>query len=232
MNWADYAVIAIIVGFGIVGLVKGFIFSVYRLASFFISILISVKYYPVIADLLMKTAFFTSIKGSILKSLMKQIPGANTQAKSAAADSILNNLHLPGFLKADILSKLPDPSKIPDVSKVMDVISTELAKNVISVISLALLFIAISIALALFGVALKGIAKLPLFRQIDRLGGLALGAVEGLLFIYLLFAVAMLFHASPQFMPFFKAVEESALAKFFYQNNFIVNWMFSKGSPI
>ena len=73
---------------------------------------------------------------------------------------------------------------------------------------------------------LQGIAKLPVFKQIDKLGGFALGAVEGLLTVYIVGAVLMLFSAAPYFKPVFESIEASIVAKFFYQNNFIINWMF------
>lgn len=235
MNWSDLAVLGIILGFGIIGMTNGFIYSMFKIASFFISLFISIKFYPVVANILMKTALYTSIKASILKNLLQQQPQTaklDGQVKKAAAESIINNLHLPGFLKGTLANQFPDPSKLVDVNSIMDKISDELAKVVISVISLVLLYIIIRIALMLIRFILQGIAKLPIFKQVDKLGGFAFGAVEGLLTIYIICAVLMLFHASTQFKPVFEAVDNSIIAKFFYQHNFIVDWMFPNGKLI
>jgi len=230
MNWADIIVIAVIAAFGIIGLINGFIYSIFRLASFFASVIISIKFYPKVADILMKTALYTSIKGSFLNSLMQQkevlIPKADSQAKQAAAESIISHLRLPEFLKETLIQKMPNPSELVDVSKVMSLISDELAKLVISIISLILLYLGIRIALIFLRFILQGIAKLPVFRQMDKLGGFAFGAVEGLLTIYILCAVLMLFNTAAWFRPVFEAIGASSIAKFFYQNNFIINWMF------
>ena len=232
MNWSDLVVIAIIGVFGIIGLINGFIYSIFRLASYFASIIIAVKFYPVVSGILMKTAIFVNIKASILKNLLLQgqtlVPKVDSQAKLAAADKIIDRLPLPGFFKTTLIDKIPQPSKLFDLTTVMDNISGELAGVVIDIMSLVLLYILVRIALIFIKFIIKGIAKLPVFKQMDKMGGFAFGAVEGLLTVYIVCAVLMLFNASPQFLHVFEAIDNSVVAKFFYQNNFIVNWMFPK----
>lgn len=232
MNWTDLLVIALIGGFGFFGLRNGFIYSMFRLLSFFVSAVLAVKFYPLVSKILMKTAIYTNIKNSILKNLMlqqqAQAPKMDSQAKQAAADAIIGNLKLPGFLKETLVNHMPNPSKLIDLSQIMDNISGELAKMVIDIIALIVLYILIRIGLVFLRFILQGLAKLPVFKQLDKIGGFSFGAVEGLLTIYIVFAFVMLFSASPTFKGMYEAIDSSLLAKFFYQNNFIVNWMFPK----
>jgi uncharacterized membrane protein required for colicin V production len=234
MNWSDYAVLAIILVFGIVGLVNGFIFSIFKIASFFASILLSIKFYPVFAEALQKTVIFDSIKASVLKSLTagKQTAAvqADAQFREAAADSVVNRLPLPDFLKASILQKIPEPSKLVDLNSIMDTVSSEIARVIVGIISLILLYVLIRVALFLARFILRGIAKLPVFKQVDKLGGFAFGAVEGLLTVYILCAVLVLFNSSPQFVQIFQTLDTSLFAKFFYRQNFIVDWMYGARS--
>ena len=129
MNWSDAAVIAVISIFGIIGLVNGFVFSIFRLTSFFASIIISIKFYPKVAEILMKTGLYTNIKASVFKSLMMQretlVPGVDAQAKQAAAETVVERMRLPGFFKETLVDKIPNPSSLIDVSKVMEIISDE-----------------------------------------------------------------------------------------------------------
>ncbi len=232
MNWTDLLVIALIGGFGFFGLRNGFIYSMFRLLSFFVSAVLAVKFYPLVSKILMKTAIYANIKNSILKNLMlqqqAQAPKMDSQAKQAAADAIIGNLKLPGFLKETLVNHMPNPSKLIDLSQIMDNISGELAKMVIDIIALIVLYILIRIGLVFLRFILQGLAKLPVFKQLDKIGGFSFGAVEGLLTIYIVFAFVMLFSASPTFKGMYEAIDSSLLAKFFYQNNFIVNWMFPK----
>jgi len=230
MNWVDAAVIAIIGLFGIIGLINGFILTVFRLVSFFASVVISLKFYPKVAEFLMKTNIYTGIRDSIYNSLMSQqpalVPKVDGQAKQAAAEAVVGRMKLPEFLKDALLDKIPNPSSLVDVSKLMELISDELAKAVTGILSLILLYVLVRIGLIFLKFILKGIANLPVLKQIDKLGGFAFGAVEGLLTVYIIFTVLMLFSAAPWFKAFSDSVSASKIAIFFYQNNFIGNWMF------
>ncbi len=232
MNWSDLLVLGIILGFGLVGLSNGFIMSVYRLASFLVSIVVSIKFYPVVAKFLLTTPLYQSIQQSIFKSLMlqqqAQAPSVNAQAKEAGAKALVDNLKLPGFMKDMVRDSMPDPTSFIDVRAIMEFLSEKLATLAIEIISVILLYILIRFALIFARVILQGIAKLPLFKQVDKLGGFALGTVEGLLTVYIIFAVVMIFSSAPQFTGLFNAMDNSVLAKYLYQHNFIVDWMFPK----
>lgn len=233
MNWSDLLVIAIIGGFVILGMMNGFIMSIFRLASFFISTILAVKCYPVVAGILMKSTIYISIKSSIAKNLIlqqqAQAPQINEQAKSMAADAMVNQLKLPGFMKGVIKGQIPNPTDILPMDRIVDMVSDQLAKLAVDIISLLVIFILVRVGMVFLKFVLAGVAKLPIFRQMDKLGGIAFGAVEGLLMVYIVFAVAMLLNSMQQFEGFFKAVDSSLIAKFFYQHNFIIDWMFPKG---
>jgi len=229
MNWSDWLVIGIIGIFGIIGMMKGFIFSIFRLASFFISAALAIRFYPVISELLMGTELFEKLKSSIYNNLINRL---STQASSAAgqmgqsaAGAIVDGMELPAFLKGAMLDKTAEISKLVGIDRVLDGISSELAKMVTDMISLIILYIAIRIALNFMRVMLQGIARLPLFRQMNKLGGFAFGSLEGLFTIHVIFAVLMLFGSVPQFDGFFEAVRSSVFARYFYESNIIINWM-------
>ena len=229
MNWADIAVIAVILCFAIFGVVNGFLLAAFRIASFFISIFLAVKLYPVFSGLLQKTFLYTDIKASIMGNLAKQVPGAGGQVKRLAADSVLSSMKLPDFMKDIVRNSIVDkidPSKLVDTTKVLDAISGALARIVVDVISLILLYILIRLALIFFRFILRGLTKLPLFKQIDKLGGFVLGTLEGLLVVYIICAVIVLFQASPAFRHIYDLISRSLIARFFFENNFIIKWMF------
>ncbi len=226
MNWTDLLVIGIIVGFALVGMSKGFVLSVFRLASYLISIFLAVKLYPFLSNFLTGTALYGKINDYILKNLLLQQPAIGAQAKKAAAETIVESLSLPGFLKDFLIDKFPNPADIINVSDIIGKISNELTALVINIISLVVLYILIRVALIFSKFILKGVSKLPLFKQIDQLGGFGLGAVEGFLTVYIALAVLMIFSTSPNFKGVFSALDSSLIAGYIYNHNFIVNWLF------
>ncbi len=234
MNWADFIVLGIIVLFGVVGLKKGLIYSVFRLLSFFISLTLSVQLSPALTGFLMKTPLKDNVNNWILENLMHQAtsPELNSQVKHAGANAIVDSLNIPGFMKgivsSDLAKAMPDPSSIIDTKAIMSTISLSLTRFVIGVISVFLLYIIIRIALIFLRKVLQGIASLPLIKQINSLGGFAFGAVEGLLTIYIILAVVLIFNAVPQFKEIHEALNTSLVAGWFYKNNIIVSWIFPK----
>ncbi|HHV30258.1 CvpA family protein [Acetivibrio mesophilus] len=239
MNWIDLVVIGIILGLALIGMKKGIVYSVFKLASFFISAVLSVKLYPIIAKALSGTKIFDSIKSGIFNNLMLRqeamSPSINDGAK-ATAQSVIDGLSLPGFMKDmmqnSIVKSLPNVTELIDVSTIMDSLSGLLAYMIIDIISLIVMFIVIRIGLFILERVIKGVTKLPIIKQADKIGGFTFGALEGLLTVCIVFAILMMFSSSPKFQGVFDAIEHSTVAKVLYQNNFIVDWMFPKNTIV
>lgn len=230
MNWSDYVVLGIIAGFAVIGLARGFVFSVFKIASFLIAIIASIKLYPVAADFLAGTSIYSNIKKTITENLVNRYQSAipvNGQIDGSTVESIVSGLSIPAFFKQSIAGKVPGPEEFIDIQGLLNNIGDEITRAIINILSLILLFILIRIGLFIVGRILRGLVKLPVLKQFDRLGGLAFGAVEGLLMVYILCAVLLLFNSVPQFQHIFSTVETSVLAKTFYQNNILVGWMFT-----
>lgn len=234
-NWSDGVILGIIALFTLIGFFSGFILSVFRIASYFVAVIVSVKYYPVLAKFLMDTSIYVNIKTKITDNI-RNLPalGASAQAGSDAGTalknsvgSVIDGFKLPDFFKEPLLDKVSlDLSEIIDFNGIIEGLGGGLAEVVVSIISLVVLFVAVRFGLMLLRFVLSGVAKLPVFKQIDKIGGLAFGAVEGFLMVYIILAVLMLFQTTPAFSDVFTAIDSSAAAKFFYNNNFIINWMF------
>lgn len=232
MNWSDLLVIGVIVLFALIGLKNGFIMSVFRLTSFIVSAIVSIKFYPIVSKFLMGTPIYKSIKTSIFNNLMlqqqAQSPGVNSQVKDAAADSIINTLHTPAFIKGFLVKQMPDPTSLIPIKDIAEKLSGILADFSINVISVVVLFILVRIGLLFVRFIFKKIAGLPVFKQMDKVGGLALGAIEGLLMIYVIFAVIIIFNSAPIFKGIYDSIDNSTVAQYFYQNNLIIDWMLPK----
>ena len=231
MNWSDYAVLGIIAVFAIIGLIRGFVFSVFKIASFFIAIIASIKLYPKASEYLAGTPVYGNIKNTIMDNLTgkyQTVVPASGQASENTVESVVGELSIPAFFKQSIAGSMPGPEEFIDVQGIINSVSDEITKVIINILSLILIFVLIRIGLFIIGLILRGLVKLPVLKQFDRLGGLAFGAIEGLLMVYILCAVLLLFNSSPQFQSIFSTVDASMFARDFYQNNILVSWMFLK----
>jgi uncharacterized membrane protein required for colicin V production len=229
-NWSDMVVVGIILLLGIVGMIRGFIHTSFKIASFIVSLIVAIKFYPVVSELLKKTSVFTKINEWILKSLLtqKEAVTASTasQTQQDTTVKLIDGLNLPDFLKGNLSGGTADMTGLTDLSDTMGTVSMSISNLIISIIGFILLFIAVRLVFMLIRYILEGLAKLPVLKQADKLGGFAFGIVQGLLIVYMACAVLMLFNSSPVFTGIFAAIEDSTVAKFFYENNLIVKLMF------
>lgn len=229
MSFADLFVVGIILIFAVIGMSKGLVLSVFRLASFFAAYIISIKFYTIVSDILIKTPIYTSMKKGILDSLWEHkkenILQMGENIKNNAAETLIEGLKVPGFLKKTILGNLPDTSSMLDIQGIMEMLSEMLAKLAIDAISLVLVFILVRIGLIFVRFILKGVTKVPVIKQADKIGGLTFGVLEGVLTVFVVFAVVIIFNQSSMFSGFISSIERSFLARYFYENNFIINFI-------
>jgi len=221
MNWCDLVVLGIVLGFAIIGVYKGFVMSVFKLLSFVISLVLSFLLYPYVSKFLMGTALHGKIKDKILDSLVQQQSSNLSGAKDAIADRVVENLNVPGFLKDVLKSKFPDPTKLLDMEHINNVISEEMTKIVLYIISIIILYILVRVLLIFAKFILGEVSKLPVFKQVDKLGGFAFGGIEGFLTVYIIFTILMIFSSAPSVSGLFSALESSTVAKYIFDHNFI-----------
>lgn len=231
MNWSDFVVVGLIALFAIIGLSKGFIMSVYKLLAFIVCIFLSIKFAPVFAALLEKTAVFDTMKNVIVKNLpaiSQEAFAASSTAPAGAesAQAMLGALALPLFIKESLLGSMPPSAELINLDVIYNAIGEELTKMIISVLALIVLYIVLRIITGFLGLLLKGVSQLPVFKQVNKLGGFILGALQGFLAIYIICALLVMFHSNPGFASVFDSIGTSLFAKSFYENNFIISMLF------
>jgi len=230
MNWTDISVLVIIAIFTILGLKNGFLYSVFRLFSYILSVIFAIKFYPVVSSMLQSTVIYSNIKTSVINGITKQQAAEGISLQERTAQSIVDGLKLPGFLK-DVILKSVGEKDILGVQKITDAIGSEVATLVINILSMILIYIIIRFGLVFVKVIIKAIGKIPVFKQLDKAGGLVLGAIEGIFIVYLVCAFLILCSAFPKFSKAIESVQNSQFASYFYQNNFIVGYLSVEEEP-
>jgi uncharacterized membrane protein required for colicin V production len=231
MNWSDIVVVGLIVLFAIIGLSKGFIMSVYKLVAFIVCIFVSIKFAPIFAAFIEETVIFEKIKNVIVENLpliSKEAFASSTAAPTGTegVKTMLGALTLPLFAKESLLEKMPSSAELVNLDLIYNAIGEELTRMIISVLSLVVLYVALRIITGFIGLLLKGVSNLPVFKQINKLGGFILGALQGFLTVYIICAILVMFNTNPGFSPVFNSIDNSLFAKGFYENNFIMSMLF------
>ncbi len=225
MNTADAVVILVILVFGIIGLAHGFVESVFKILSFFISVFVALKFYPAVANILMKTSLYLSLQASIEKNILKLLQEGEKQVSNTVG-SFIESLALPQFMKDMLAGGSNTDSVLNNQVQIAESISINLATIIINILSVILLFIAVRLLLMLLKYIFTGLAKLPVLKQMDRAAGFAVGIVEGILVVYLLMAVLTLFSSAQWFSQIHNELNRSLLAGYLYENNMLLNAIF------
>ena len=177
------------------GIRRGFLRMTFGLLSLLIALYLALSLYPYIGTLLREhTEVYDALKTHTISALGLGDIIENYVAQGEAA--ILSRLPLP----AAILSMLAD-NNIPSVHQMLGVATLEdyvgsfIANILVNIISAAIVFILVILIMRTISSALRIIARLPVIRSFDKLGGAAAGALMGLVAVWILITLYLFFFA-------------------------------------
>ena len=228
MGWVMVTIIALIAGFTLLGLKRGFVKVVIGLASMFIAIVgAALLTKPVGAFLDKNTGIRASIDKTIVSFVDEQIENAKQEAMKAAGVKDESELKVEDLIKK--IDELSLPASVRDViaeAAKKDVAAAghaaakeaaeKLSDAVINGIAFIGCFIVLLIALIIIGNALNVVAKLPVLHQLNGVLGGVLGFVEGIVAVWLFFAVIMAFAGQDWAQDALKQINDNELLSGFY----------------
>jgi hypothetical protein len=88
-----------------------------------------------------------------------------------------------------------------------------------------ILFCVIKFALSLLAAIIDQFTKFSVLNRVNKLAGGIFGAASGIIAIYIIFAIFILFIPVRLFIPLIDLINESVLAKVFYNNNILLKWI-------
>ena len=217
----------------IVGLKKGFFKILIRLIKSFLSFALAVAFCKTLANVLMGTVVGEMIQNSLNNAFINHSDiFALTLTESNKAEVLtyaLQELNIPSFLNNLLVGYIGDLIVINGEINIAEALSTSIAYFVLVAISFIVIYLAILILFSIKNKIFEKIAKLPLIGPLNRLLGAALNCLFGLFVICMItFGITLFVPISPTFASWFAETiklndpEAFTLAKFFYENNFLV----------
>lgn len=190
----DILLAAFLLAMAFWGFKSGLVRSVFSLGGFALSILLAAILYPMVTNWLMKTQFYTFILERVVTPNMP------------AADAGWN---LPSFLTEGINSSVQTAAE-------------SAAQSIVAIAAVLVVFVLCKVGLSLVAKVLNLVAKLPVISLFNKLGGLMCGAINGLLVLYIVFAILTLFINND----LLELINQSRLATEFYNNNLLMKLIF------
>lgn len=222
MNWVLIAVIAIIALLGFIGLKKGLIKMVFSLVSTIVALLVAMLFSPVVSGMMKNNeaivGFFDEKIGAIVDFTSEEAQ-EETESKQ---ESLIDSLPLPETFKESLSeNNTLDNYAAMQAQNFEEYVCRQITNMIINAIAFVVTLLLAVIALAILCNALNLLAKLPLLRQINAAAGLAAGAAEGLLLVWILFVILTMFAGTEFGSDAMSMIAENPLLDFLYKNNLV-----------
>ena len=240
MNWLLLIAIAIIGVCAFAGWRAGFVKSVFSLVSTIAVIIITILVSPIVTGMLKSN---DTISGTI-QSRLEMVIDLSGIAENLSSDekqdpaSFVDGLELPESIKDTIKASLTETLREKEteaaafVGESLDALETyicELLTDIIlNAIGFFVTFLVAAAGVALLCFVLDILSKLPVLHQINTLAGVALGALEGLVILWIAFVIITMLGSTTFGQNCMAMISESKILSFLYDSNIISKILLGK----
>lgn len=236
MNWVLIMVVAILAGFAVVGYWKGLLKIAFSLVSGILILVVVIWVSPLISDFLVNHTEIRekivanceeSIRQSVEEKMQeetKAVTEMTIEEFSEAADKLLEHgIKLPDSLLENILAKISGVTdQTIDLSGAYHEAAEQMADFIIRGVSFLIAFVLATIAAILISGLLGIVSKIPVIGGVNRICGLLVGAVNGLLIVWILFYLVTVFSTSEFGQMVVSNIYENKLLIYLYENNLLL----------
>ena len=204
----DLILIACFILFIFVGYKKGLAGSLIKLCSFVIALILALALYKPVANAVKdNTQIDENIKSTIVETFRQQ---EQTQEENMPKDLVQN-----------ISSEIENAT-----AEAVNNIAQSISDTIINIGAGIVIFIVARLLLIIVSIFAKQIVKLPIIGLVDKVGGIAYGAVEGIVIIYIVLGLISLSSLIWVDNAVVTAITNSGIGSFLYNNNIILKIFF------
>lgn len=200
MNYLiDLILLLIIAITTFVGYKRGLIKIAFKFVGFILAIIISITLYKPLSNFVIN---YTTIDDNIEQTIENRLSSSNITKEET--DNIIANYY----------------TNIKNSS--VSIVSEGISQTIVNVGCMLLVFILSNIILLFFKFSGDLIARLPLIKQCNSVGGFIYGLLEGFLLIYVFLAAVAILSPVIDINEFIKIINSSIITNIMYNNNIIL----------
>ena len=228
MNTLDFIVIGVLVAFAAFGYRRGLVYTAFRLASYFIALLLAINLYPHVSRFLRESFVYEVIRDGIRRSnnfgeAFRRYSPAPGIDDAIRGNDLINALPIPQQLR-DVLhdNNTPDMFDLLRVGTIEDYITGFFANIVINVLSMLIVFLLVLLILRIAGSLLRVVEWLPVIGSLNRIGGLAAGALIGVIVAWLGLSIATMFLSAGGNEVLYGLMQGSSIMRWLFVNEWLL----------
>ncbi len=228
MDMLFVVVLVILAGFGLHGYLRGLVRVLFSLVAIFLTIGLATALAPHTADFLKNSTSLDQVIQEkcteyIQENAAKTIHQKGQEENKQNDDKVtIFGMEVPSeirdFLGANMVKQA---NGLLEESGTYEKLGEFVAEQILQRAAWALSFFIVFVILFILVHVLDLFSKLPVLSSINRLGGLAIGLVQGLLVVWLLFLLVVLCQGSEWGRQMMDTIDHNIFLKFLYENNII-----------
>ncbi|MBO5459077.1 MAG: CvpA family protein [Lachnospira sp.] len=245
MNWVLIAVLAILAICGYAGWRKGIIKMVVSVAAMIVTIIVTVFAAPLLGKIVKNSTkiydnLYNSVETMVAEALQKTEIG--TESYIAGDENEIQTylgqaakmLKLPESIAVrveedvdyDYIEEIQEQGNTTVNTLVSSIISQRLAQIIFNAIIHIIVFIALFVVIRIVMSVTGIIGRLPVIHEANKLLGLAVGLIEGLLIVWVFFALLTAMGSTEWAVNALADIKSSKLLSLIYDNNLILKSVF------
>lgn len=216
-------VLLIFAGFGLHGYLRGLVRVLFSLTAVFITIGLATVLTPYVTYFLQtQTPLHDSVKARCTEYLQSTVSEEGRQKTQEPGDITVFGMKMPEELQEifanDVAGQAGSLMENAGVyERIGDFVAEQVVQRLAWVLSFAVIFILLMVAVHFLDV----LAKLPVLKDINRIGGLAIGLLEGLVVVWIVFLAVVLCQGSEFGREMMASIEGNFFLKILYGNNLL-----------
>lgn len=219
MNTLTIVVIAIIAVFGFIGHARGFIKMVLSVLSLILTLYVATLISPYISTWLQQTNLYNSV----YEGTYTYVNDVLRQSAVGDIQSAMNELQLPENIQHYVLA---GEGVLMDKVGIAQVIAERLTAMVFDVLVFLVTFLGAMIIIKLLFAAANLMSHLPIIHGVNKIAGLVIGILEGLVVVWVFFIVISLTNGSEFAYNMYTQINDSAFLTFLYNKNIVMALLF------
>ena len=229
MNYIfDLALIAIITAAVLIARRRGFLKSSYTVLSLLISVVLIVMLQQPFTDYLTSSALGQTVREKVSEQVLgtaeEDMAAIQGEEDGETAVKVGEMMGLPTFLMEFLDEKLAKQTEAVETMKndALVVLTDTVTEVILKIVSIILLFLAVRLGVFLLLRLLDLLFKLPVLSGVNSFLGMIVGALNGLLAVYILCAVLTILAPTESLSVIGDIVDKTLIVKYFYNNNLLI----------
>lgn len=223
MNLLAAIVLIIIIISAFRGMKVGLIKTVFSIFSTILALILTLWISPAISRMVQSNEGVVNYFASKVEIA---IPTEDIGSKVSDQINFVGQLPLPSSIKTSIIENNNTDTYVAlAVDNFASYISHSVACIIINAIVFIVTFLVFIIVLRILCTVLDIISKLPILNQINKLSGLFVGIIHGVIIVWLLFVLLTAFAGTEIGQKAFVMINESSFLAYIYNNNLILQFI-------